>query len=85
MIEIPNAQNMSQPQIQDIARAISLEHRNQYVIITATFGLFAEVKARLNVFAPDDSHFNWYALNGKIKLFTSSQRIAAQNATPTMR
>ena len=85
MIEIQGAKNMTEQDIQGEAIKISREHPNQYVILVTAFGLFASLSKRLHVFAPDDSHFNWYALNGKIRLFTSSQRIAAQNATQTMR
>jgi hypothetical protein len=84
MIEIKNASTLSTNDIKQTAKTISDKHPGKYIVLTATFGLFAEIRTNLNVFAPDDSYFNWYVLNGKIKNFTSKQKIAAQNATPTM-
>ena len=63
---------------------ISKENPGQYVTVTACFGLFATLTPRLHVFAPGDSPFGWYVLNGKAKLFTSAQKVADQNATPMM-
>jgi hypothetical protein len=84
MIEIKNAKNLSEQAIQNIAKEISNDHPGQYVVITAAFGLHATVSARLNIFAPDDSYFGWHVRNGKVRQFTTKQKIAAQNATPTL-
>ena len=84
MIEIKNAKNLSEKAIQNIAKEISLDHPGKHVVIVAAFGLYATVSARLNVFAPDDSYFGWHVRNGKVRQFTTKQKIAAQNATPTL-
>ena len=84
MIEIKNAKNLSEKAIQNIAKAISNDHPGKYVLIVAAFGLHATVSARLNIFAPDDSYFGWHVRNGKVRQFTTKQKIAAQNATPTL-
>ena len=57
---------------------------NKYVYATACFGLYAAIEKHLNVFAPSDSYFDWYVLNGKVKQFTNSQKIADENATPML-
>ena len=64
--------------------AMSKTNPKQYIYATACFGLFATVEKRLHVYAPSNSVFNWYALNGKVKQFTGSQKIADQNATPAL-
>jgi len=84
MIEIKNAKNLSEKAIQNIAREISNDHPNQYVIVVAAFGLYTAVSKRLNIFAPDESYFSWYVRNGKVRQFTTKQKISAQNATPTL-
>ena len=66
------------------AVALSIANKGMYVEVFACFGLFAALHKRLNVFAPSDSIFGWYALNGKVKAFTNAQKIADQNATPMM-
>tara|TARA_R110000824_G_scaffold51089_3_gene142856 strand:+ start:538 stop:783 length:246 start_codon:yes stop_codon:yes gene_type:complete len=63
---------------------LSQKNPGKYVYANSTFGLFAQVEKRLSVYAPSDSVFNWYALNGQVKKFTSRQIIADQNATPTL-
>ena len=63
---------------------ISKRNLGQYVTVASCFGLFASLAPRLHVFAPGDSPFGWYVLNGKVKSFTESQTIADQNATPEM-
>lgn len=66
------------------SEAIQLSNENpgMYITITATFGLYASLAKRLHTFAPSDSVFAWYVLNGTIRQFSSAQRIADQNATP---
>ena len=69
------------------AEAVALSSANpgQYVIAWALFSTaYASIKPRLNVYAPTDSSFGWYALNGKAKKFSQRQIIADQNATPMM-
>ena len=66
--------------------AVQLSKLNpgKYITIRPCFGLIASIKSRLHVFDPSDSAYGWYVLNGKIKPFTSCQKIADQNATPLM-
>jgi len=66
------------------AAQASKTNGGKYVTVTACFGLFICESERLHVFSPSDSAFGWYALNGKIKDFTDSQRIADQQATPAL-
>jgi len=66
------------------ALRLSEEHAGKYITLVACFGLFANIADRLHVFAPSDSVHDHYFLNGKEKPFTSRQKIANQNATPTM-
>ena len=63
---------------------LSQDRPGEYIIPVACFGLFATVAKRLHTFAPSDAVFDWYALNGKLKPFTGSQKIADQNATPIL-
>ena len=63
---------------------LSEEHKGMYVYAYAAFGLYATISQTLSVFAPSDSIFDWYALNGKVKQFTASQKMSDQNATPMM-
>ena len=62
----------------------SVENPDMYVILYSCFGIFCDIKKRLNVFAPSDSLFGVYWLNGKEKAFTTKQRIADEKATPTL-
>lgn len=66
--------------------AINLSNLNpgKYITVRPCFGLIASIKTRLHVFDPSDSAYGWYVLNGKVKAFTSRQKIADQNATPIM-
>jgi hypothetical protein len=57
---------------------------DKYIYATACFGLFATVEKSLNIHAPGDSYFDWYVLNGKVKQFTNSQKIADENTTPML-
>lgn len=66
------------------AARLSLERPGMYVTLYACFGIFAKAEKRLHTFAPSDSIGDSYWLNGKEKPFTSAQRIADQNATPTL-
>lgn len=59
---------------------ISLEHPGKYILAVPCFGLYAEIHNRLNVHSPGDTPFNWYILNGKLKKFSTAQKIAEQNA-----
>ena len=68
------------------AIALSKANPGMYVLVHPLFGTaYAWMSKRLNVFAPHDTPFDWYVLNGKVKQFTNSQIIADQNATPMMR
>lgn len=67
---------------------LALSKANPKLYVTAQIwpfkGAYVSTHKRLNVFAPSDSLWNVYWLNGKQKNFTSKQVIADQNATPTM-
>ena len=77
-------QATTEPAAKREAVAISKKHPGKYVTIHNCFGLYAGLHSRLCVFAPSDSIADWYVLNGKLKPFTERQRIADQNASPTM-
>ena len=66
------------------ALTTSIENPDMYVTLFACFGIFCDIKKRLDVFAPSDSLFGVYWLNGKEKAFTTKQRIADEKATPTL-
>ena len=63
---------------------LSKQHKGMYVYAVTAFGLYATIEKRLNVFAPSDSVFDWYVLNGKVKTFSEAQKISDWNATPLM-
>jgi len=63
---------------------ISAENPDKYVVVVASFGLYAELRNRLGAQAPSDTPFDWYVLNGKVKRFTRAQELANQEATPQM-
>ena len=67
------------------AKTLSIKNPGMYVTLYTCFGLYAHLSKRLHVFAPTDSYGPSYWLNGKERPFTENQRIADQNATPTMR
>jgi|TARA_R100001082_G_scaffold39473_1_gene20753 hypothetical protein len=66
------------------AKQASIENPNCYVTLYSCFGIFANIHKRLNVFAPSDSLFGVYWLNGKEKPFTTKQKIADEQATPSL-
>ena len=67
------------------AVALSKANPGMYVLVRPLFTIaYAWMSKRLNVFAPTDTPFNWYVLNGKVKQFTNNQIIADQNATPIL-
>jgi hypothetical protein len=67
------------------AVALSKANPGMYVLVRPLFTTaYAWMSKRLNVFAPTDTPFNWYVLNGKVKQFTNNQIIADQNATPIL-
>tara|TARA_R100000656_G_C3948885_1_gene128051 strand:+ start:67 stop:312 length:246 start_codon:yes stop_codon:yes gene_type:complete len=66
------------------AKKLSEANPNHYVVLCACFGIFAEINKRLNVFAPSDSLFGVYWLNGKERSFSEAKKIADQNATPSL-
>ena len=66
------------------ALQLSKDNPNKYIALIACFGIFAVMYNRLNVFSPSDSCCESYWLNGKEKQFTAAQKIADQNATPTL-
>lgn len=69
-----------------IPEALKLSNRNpgRYVLVVACFGLFATLHKSLPAQAPSDTPFGWYALNGKVKRFTTAQHVANQKATPAL-
>ena len=68
----------------EFAKQASIQNPGCYVTLYACFGIFANIHKSLNVFAPSDSLFGVYWLNGKEKPFTKKQRIADQQATPSL-
>lgn len=72
------------PTAKQFARKLSVENPGKYVLLIACFGIFATMHTRLNVYAPSDSCIDTYWLNGKAHKFTKRQRVADQNATPTL-
>ena len=68
-----------------MAERVSRQNPGKYITLYSCFGLFIEVASRLSVHAPSDSVGGCYWLNGKEKRFTEAQRIADQQATPTLR
>ena len=67
------------------AVALSKANQGKYIIVWTIFTTaYAGMFKRLNVFAPTDTPFDWYVLNGKVKQFTNRQIIADQNATPIL-
>jgi len=73
-----------------VAETLSRENPGVYVMIDDCFGLHVRSSKRLNVFDP--TSFPWwfdeadrgYWISGKFKHFTAAQKLADQNATPTM-
>lgn len=63
---------------------LSQEHPERYITPFTCFGLFVSIDKRLHVFAPTDAVFDWYVLNGRVKPFTSKQKIADTLATPLL-
>jgi len=59
----------------------SKENPDHYITFHACFGIAVSIEKYLGIHAPDDSYFDWYVLNGKVKPFTKRQKITAQNAT----
>ncbi|MBT7081849.1 MAG: hypothetical protein HN929_10345 [Chloroflexi bacterium] len=80
--------NLNARNIQDCKKeitALSNDNPGKYITFFVDFGeAYYRVQNNLNVFAPSDSNCGVYALNGKLKSFTNSQRVADMNATPTM-
>ena len=71
-----------------IKAGLALSKANPKLYVTALRWGFDEAYVttakRLNVYAPTDSLWGIYWLNGKQKKFTAKQVIADQNATPMM-
>ena len=67
---------------------LALSKANPKLYVTAQMmpftGAYVTTDKRLNVYAPSDSLWNLYWLNGKQKNFSDKQVIADQNATPMM-
>ena len=64
------------------AMKLSIENPDQYVTLYACFGIFVKVDKRLHVFAPTDSLFGAYWLNGKEKAFSDRQVARDSESTP---
>jgi len=62
----------------------SLKNKNKYITNSNTFGIFLHLQNSLNVFAPSDSFFKWYVLNGKVKNFTQLQKETDDLKTPIL-
>ncbi len=71
-----------------IKAGLALSKANPKLYVTAQMmpftGAYVTTAKRLNVYAPTDSLWGIYWLNGKQKKFTAKQVIADQNATPMM-
>ena len=74
----------SETEAKQFGKEFSLKNKGQYVTLFACFGLFLNHSKRLNVFAPSDSLFGVYWLNGIEKPFTTKQKIADEQSTPTL-
>ena len=76
----------NKPDTMKAGLALSKANPKQYVTaqMMPFTGAYATMHKHLNVYAPSDSLWGVYWLNGKQKNFTSKQVIADQNATPTM-
>ena len=79
---IPAGKN--ETEAKQFAKEFSLKNKGQYVTLFACFGLFLNHSKRLNVYAPSDSLFGDYWLNGVEKSFTTRQKIADEQSTPTL-
>lgn len=66
------ATNEAEAKIEAIA--LSKKNRGLYVEVFTCFGMFAGIRKSLSVQSVGDSHFDWYAFNGKIRPFTSKQK-----------
>ena len=66
------------------AVVVSKKNPGTYVFAFACFGLYVSITSKLHVHAPSDSCFTWYVLNGSIKTFTTAQKCANEQATPSM-
>ena len=66
------------------AKEFSLNNKEQYVTLFACFGLFLSHSKYLKVHSPSDSLFGVYWLNGIEKPFTTKQKIADEQSTPTL-
>jgi len=63
---------------------LSKKNKGKYITLYACFGIFANISKNLHVFAPSDSLYNSYFLNGKQKHFTKSQKVTDEKLTPTL-
>lgn len=79
---IPAGKN--ETEAKQFAKEFSLENEGQYVTLFACFGLFLSHSKYLKVHAPSDSLFGVYWLNGIEKSFTTKQKIADEQSTPTL-
>lgn len=79
---IPAGKN--ETEAKQFAKEFSLKNKGHYVTLYSCFGLFLNHSKRLNVFAPSDSLFGVYWLNGIEKPFTTKQKIADEKSTPTL-
>ena len=74
----------SEAEAKQFAKEYSLKNPGVYVTLFAAFGIFLNASKRLNVFAPSDSLFDVYWINGIEKSFTTKQKITDERATPTL-
>ena len=78
-----NAGN-NESEAKQFAKEYSLKNPKVYVPLVSCFGIFLNTSKHLNVFAPSESLFNVYWLNGIEKSFTDKQKIADERATPSL-
>ena len=86
-MKIADSSTIEYKDIQDLVIKLSNkpENKGMYCVCYTDFNeVHMSTSHYLGVYSPSDSDFTWYVLNGKVRYFTDKQRIADQNATPTM-
>jgi len=88
LIYLTDEEAKTETTIKKAAIRYSKKYPNHYITVHPgvrirwiNFGLTVTIQKRLSVHTPNDSVFDWYVLNEKVKPFTKQQKIKAQNAT----
>ena len=74
----------SEKQAKQFAKDFSILNKGEYVTLFSCFGIFLNHSKNLNIFAPSDSLFGVYWLIVIEKPFTTKQKIADEQNTPTL-